>query len=51
MFDYADELGPLKIIHVHEPSVGLYDVLMIDNVAKGPFIGGTRMAPHMVLII
>ena len=43
-FEFADELGPLKIIHVHEPSVGLRAVLVVDNVAKGPSIGGVRMA-------
>ena len=44
-FKFADELGPLKIIHVHEPSVGLRAILVIDNIAMGPSIGGVRMAP------
>jgi len=44
MFKFADELGPLKIIHVHEPSVNLRAVLVVDNIAKGPSIGGVRMA-------
>ncbi|NNG12223.1 MAG: Glu/Leu/Phe/Val dehydrogenase [Halobacteria archaeon] len=44
MFSYADDLGPAKVIHAHEPSVGLKAVLVIDNVAKGPSIGGIRMA-------
>ena len=44
MFEFADDLGPAKIIHVYEPSVGLKGVLVIDNVAKGPSIGGVRMA-------
>ena len=43
-FSFADELGPLKVIHVHEPSIGLKGVLVVDNVAKGPSIGGVRMA-------
>ncbi len=47
MFLFADALGPLKIIHVHEPSVDLKAVLVIDNVAKGPSIGGVRMAERM----
>ncbi len=46
-FQFADELGPLKIIHVHEPSVGLRAILVIDNVARGPSIGGVRMAPDV----
>jgi glutamate dehydrogenase (NAD(P)+) len=43
-FVFADELGPSKIIHVHEPSIGLRAILVVDNVAKGPSIGGVRMA-------
>jgi glutamate dehydrogenase (NAD(P)+) len=46
-FEYADELGPLKTIHVHEPSVGLRAILVVDNVATGPSIGGVRMAPDV----
>src|SRR5210317_2196012 len=44
VFSYADELGPSKIIHAYEPSVNMKAVLVIDNVAKGPSIGGIRMA-------
>jgi len=44
VFDYADELGPSKIIHVYEPSVNMKAILVVDNVAKGPSIGGIRMA-------
>jgi len=43
-FTFADELGPSKIIHVHEPSIGLRAILVVDNVARGPSIGGVRMA-------
>ena len=46
-FSFADELGPAKIIHVHEPSIGLKGVLVVDNVACGPSIGGLRMAPDV----
>ena len=46
-FSFADELGPAKIIHVHEPSIGLRGILVVDNVAKGPSIGGVRMAPDV----
>ncbi len=42
-----DELGPTKIIHVYEPSVALKAVLVVDNVAMGPAIGGLRMAPDV----
>ena len=47
VFEYADDLGPSKIIHVHEPSVNLKAILVVDNVAKGPSIGGVRMAPDV----
>jgi glutamate dehydrogenase (NAD(P)+) len=46
-FSFADNLGPAKIIHVHEPSIGLRGILVVDNVAKGPSIGGVRMAPDV----
>jgi len=44
VFTLADDLGPLKVIHVHEPGIGLKGVLVVDNVARGPSIGGLRMA-------
>lgn len=47
MFHFADEIGPLKIIHVYEPSVDLKAILVVDNVARGPSIGGVRMAPDV----
>ena len=47
IFEFADELGPSKIIHIHEPSINLKAILVVDNVAKGPSIGGVRMAPDV----
>ncbi|MBU0499564.1 MAG: Glu/Leu/Phe/Val dehydrogenase [Gammaproteobacteria bacterium] len=47
VFDYVDELGPAKIIHVYEPTHNLKAVLVVDNVAAGPAIGGLRMAPDV----
>lgn len=44
IFDLADDLGPAKVVHVHEPGRGLKGVLVVDNVARGPSIGGLRMA-------
>ena len=46
-FQFADELGPAKVIHIHEPRTGLKAVLVVDNVAAGPSIGGVRMAPDV----
>ncbi len=40
----ADELGPAKVIQICEPGLGLKAVLVIDNVSRGPSIGGLRMA-------
>jgi len=44
LFGFGDDLGPHKVIHVHNPSVGLNGVLVVHNVAAGPSIGGLRMA-------
>ena len=43
-FDYADDLGPEKIVHLYDPHSGLKAIVVIDNVAAGPAIGGVRMA-------
>jgi glutamate dehydrogenase (NAD(P)+) len=47
VFGLADEFGPVKVIHVQEPALGLRAVLVVDNVARGPAIGGLRMAPDV----
>ncbi len=47
LFHFADNLGPLKIVHIHEPSVHLKAIVVVDNVACGPSIGGVRMAPDV----
>lgn len=47
IFDYVDDLGPAMVVHVHEPAHGLKAVLVVDNVAAGPSIGGLRMAPDV----
>jgi glutamate dehydrogenase (NAD(P)+) len=47
IFEFADELGPIKIVHVYDPKRGLKGVVAIDNVARGPSIGGIRMAPDV----
>ena len=45
--DYCDDLGPIKIVHLYDPSCGLRGFVVIDNVACGPSIGGVRMAPDV----
>jgi glutamate dehydrogenase/leucine dehydrogenase len=47
IFRFADHLGPAKIVHITEPSTGLKAVVVVDNVAAGPSIGGVRMAPDV----
>jgi glutamate dehydrogenase/leucine dehydrogenase len=47
IFDFADELGPVKVVHVYDPKTQLKGVVAIDNVARGPSIGGIRMAPDV----
>ncbi len=47
IFDFGDDLGPTKVIHVYEPSIELRAILVIDNVAAGPSVGGVRMAPDV----
>ena len=46
-FRFNDDWGPAKIIHIHEPRTSLKAVLVVDNVACGPSIGGVRMAPDV----
>lgn len=45
-----DELGPIRVTQIHEPHSGLKAVLVVDNVAMGPSIGGIRMAPDVTVI-
>ena len=46
-FGFEDEWGPKWVIHVHIPELSLEGVLVVDNVAAGPSIGGLRMAPDV----
>jgi len=42
--EIADEYGPEKVVYVYEPRCGLRGIVVIDNTAAGPAIGGIRMA-------
>jgi glutamate dehydrogenase (NAD(P)+) len=46
-FEFCDDLGPEKIVHIYEPRLDLRAIVVIDNVAAGPSIGGVRMAPDV----
>lgn len=49
IFALGDALGPAKVIHVQQPALGLQGVLVVDNVATGPAIGGLRMAADVTV--
>ncbi|MFO7855432.1 MAG: Glu/Leu/Phe/Val dehydrogenase [Paracoccaceae bacterium] len=44
-FAFADDLGPERTVEITDPGTRLRAVVVIDNTAAGPAIGGTRMAP------
>lgn len=46
-FRFADAFGPARILHIHRPGAGLRAILVIDNTACGPAVGGVRMAPDV----
>lgn len=43
--EFTDELGPAKTVHVYDHRTGTKGIVVIDNVARGPAIGGVRLAP------
>lgn len=43
----SDDLGPAKVVLIHQPELRLRGVVVVDNVACGPAIGGIRMAPDV----
>ena len=45
----ADDLGPAKVVLIRDPRAGLEAIVVVDNVACGPAIGGVRMAPDVTL--
>jgi glutamate dehydrogenase/leucine dehydrogenase len=46
---YCDGLGPEKVLHLHDPRSGLRGIVVVDNTACGPAIGGVRMAADVSL--
>jgi glutamate dehydrogenase (NAD(P)+) len=47
--ELTDDLGPEKVLLITEPTSGLRAVLVVDNTAAGPSIGGIRMAPDVTV--
>lgn len=41
----TDDLGPEKVVMLHNPLLKLKAFVVIDNTARGPAIGGLRMSP------
>lgn len=41
---FCDDLGPAKVVHIFDPCCQLRAMVVVDNVACGPSIGGVRMA-------
>ena len=48
-FAFADDYGPEKVIEITDHKAGLRAILVVDNTACGPAIGGCRMAPDVTL--
>ncbi len=48
-FRFCDDLGPKSILHIYQPSLGMRGIVVVDNVAIGPAIGGTRMVADATL--
>jgi glutamate dehydrogenase/leucine dehydrogenase len=42
-----DDLGPMKVLHLHSAKAGLRAMVVVDNIALGPSIGGVRVSPHV----
>ena len=46
---FADELGPAAIVLLRNAVTGVEAIVVVDNVAAGPAIGGVRMAPDVTV--
>ena len=44
VFQFADSLGPAKILYLQDQQAGLQAIVVVDNVVLGTAIGGVRMA-------
>lgn len=45
VFQFLDNIGPEKVLYVHDSKTKMKGILVVDNTARGPSIGGIRMAP------
>jgi glutamate dehydrogenase (NAD(P)+) len=44
-----DELGPEKVIHLYSPKTQLRAMVVVDNTALGPSVGGVRVSPSVTI--
>jgi glutamate dehydrogenase/leucine dehydrogenase len=42
-----DELGPEKVLELHSARTGIRAIVVVDNTALGPSIGGVRVSPSV----
>jgi glutamate dehydrogenase (NAD(P)+) len=47
MSGVGDQLGPAKVLFIREPRTELEAIVVVDNIACGPAVGGIRMAPDV----
>ncbi len=45
-----DQLGPAKLLQMYDPESGLRGMVVVDNIALGPAIGGVRISPSVSLL-
>lgn len=46
-FEFADALGPARVVYIHNATVGLKAIVVVDNTSCGDSVGGIRMAPDV----
>ena len=44
-----DDMGPMKVLHLHSAKAGLRAMVVVDNIALGPAIGGVRVSLQVTL--
>lgn len=49
IFESADDFRPEKILFIYEPKTKLKAIVVVDNMATGPTIGGTPMAADVTM--
>ncbi|MFQ6074943.1 MAG: Glu/Leu/Phe/Val dehydrogenase [Candidatus Bathyarchaeia archaeon] len=47
VFQFSDEMGPEKILYVYDVKTEMKGIVVVDNTARGPAVGGVRMAPNI----